>query len=111
MLCYFPREGAHEDFACVRLPVEIGDTEGAPSLPDRRIRIFSNPVERPEDDEAFTIIDDVNRDFVEMKDDIDRERLLGSNKKRRSINALREPERQIITEIESKERWKMNNYC
>jgi len=106
MVGYFPREPAHEDYACVRLPPEIGDEEGAPWLPDRRIRIFSNPAENPsnaEEDEG--ILEELNRDFVKMQDDVDKERLLNDGRsRRRTLSNLNDMERHIAIEIEAKER-------
>lgn len=107
MVGYFPREPAHEDYACVRLPPEIGDEEGAPWLPDRRIRIFSNPAENPSNaDEEESILEELNRDFVKMQDDVDKERLLNDGRsRRRTLSNLNDMERHIAIEIEAKERW------
>jgi len=123
MVSYFPREAEHEDYACVRLPPQIGDEEGAPWLPDRKIRIFSNPAEHPssvvgsginissrkpggedEDDEELGMMEQLNRDFVVMKEDVDKERLIDGRSKRRSFSSLNESERHIAIEIETKER-------
>jgi hypothetical protein len=124
MVSYFPREAVHEDYACVRLPLQIGDEEGAPWLPDRKIRIFSNPAEHPsgssggagglisgnprnrDDDEEQGMMEQLNRDFVQMKEDVDKERLITSDgrTKRRSFSNLNESERHIAIEIETKER-------
>ncbi|XP_021957884.1 protein GDAP2 homolog [Folsomia candida] len=108
MVCHFPREPAHEEYACVRLPTQIGDEEGAAWLPDRKIRIFANPAEHPErneeDDLGVGIMEQLNRDFVQMKEDIDKERLITDGRKRRSFSSLSEPERNIAIEIETKER-------
>lgn len=99
---------AHEEYACVRLPTQIGDEEGAAWLPDRKIRIFANPAEHPErneeDDLGVGIMEQLNRDFVQMKEDIDKERLITDGRKRRSFSSLSEPERNIAIEIETKER-------
>ena len=106
MVGYFPREPAHEEYACVRLPPEIGDEEGAPWLPDRRIRIFSNPAENPNQaEEEESILEELNRDFVKMQDDVDKERLLSDGRnRRRTLSNLNDMERHIAIEIEAKER-------
>lgn len=161
MVSYFPRDSLHEDYACVRLSVsEIGDEEGAPWLPDRKIRIFSNPAENNPgggassgagaagstlsasslsnalgnsfshhprnlnlnlvggsggsgtEDEYYCAYDpedgameQLNKDFLQMKDDVDKERLIvNGRKQRRSLASLNESERHIAIEIETKER-------
>jgi hypothetical protein len=109
MVSYFPREPSHEAFACLRLPAEIGDGDGAPWWPDRRIRIFSNPAENPsmrdlDDDASVNIFPELNRDFVTMKEDVDKDRLLPDGKKRSSFQGMTDRERQIAIEIETKER-------
>lgn len=163
MVSYFPRDSLHEDYACVRLSVsDIGDEEGAPWLPDRKIRIFSNPAENNSggsssggggsgsnlsgsnlaisnalgnsfshhprnlnlnlvgggsggasgDDEYYCAYDpedgameQLNKDFLQMKDDVDKERLIvNGRKQRRSLASLNESERHIAIEIETKER-------
>lgn len=113
MVSYFPRDASHEEYACYYLPGELGDADGAPWWPDRRIRIFSNPAEHPnnsstsDDETSLTILPELNRDFFTMKDDVDKERLLaehGRNKRRNNIQILSEKERQIALEIETKER-------
>lgn len=163
MVSYFPRDALHEDYACVRLCIsDIGDEEGAPWLPDRKIRIFSNPAENPsgqgsgsaitttghssssnfsnvlgnsfshhprnlnlnlvtggvatgavgrDDDDYYCsydpedgVMEQLNKDFLQMKDDVDKERLIVNGRKRRSLASLNESERHIALEIETKER-------
>lgn len=49
-------------------------------------------------------MEQLNRDFVQMKDDVDKERLITDGRPRRSFSSLSEPERNIAIEIETKER-------
>jgi len=111
MVSYFPREASHEEFACSRLPIEIGDDNGGTWWPDRRIRIFSNPAENPnltdlDDDSSVRILPELNRDFVMMKDDVDKERLLfdAHGRRRPSFQSMNDKERHIAIEIETRER-------
>ena len=162
MVSYFPRDSLHEDYGCVRLAVtDIGDEEGAPWLPDRKIRIFSNPAEsnpngsqsggsgaggqfhhlsnalgnsfshHPRnlnlnigqgggsggDDDYYCaydpedgVMEQLNKDFLQMKDDVDKERLIVNGRKRRSLSSLSESEKHIAIEIETKERSVFNSF-
>ncbi|ODM92602.1 Protein GDAP2 [Orchesella cincta] len=139
MVSYFPRDSLHENYACSRLSIpDIGDEEGAPWLPDRKIRIFSNPAgggahskkgeesganpsfaHHPKNlnlnlnggsgsddyaEEGEGIMEQLNKDFLQMKEDVDKERLIFNGRKRRSLASLNETERHIAIEIETKER-------
>lgn len=112
MVSYFPKTEDHEEYACVRLPAHIGDEDGNSWLPDRKIRIFSNPAEHPDnrgciggpgDDDDLGIMEQLNRDFVQMKGDVDKERLI-DGRKRKSFSSLSDTDRHIAIEIEAKER-------
>lgn len=46
---YFPRNQAEQKFACYKLPINIGGTNGEPILPERAIRIQDKPLHFDQD--------------------------------------------------------------
>ncbi|XP_037073940.1 protein GDAP2 homolog [Pollicipes pollicipes] len=86
MPLYFPRSPEEQQYARFQLPEDVGDEFGAPVIPDRAIRIIDNPQHSYQGlqhsgehrgELPARLAADL-RDFSQMEDDVDRQRLLGT---------------------------------